>query len=246
MSTELLSQFDDLFKSICSGNNEIIQTSTVKLQKLLKTFSSKLPLTELQLFLEELKRQIYVLIRSTVANEKIGGILIFDQLIQSKIEENSSNITRCANYLKNVLTINNQFVVETATMVLRNLVMVTETLNPPFVEKHLKSALEWIKPDCPNLRKYATLIVFKELIEPAPLNVLNHFQDFYELLIHCVVSEKRTLQRVANETLRCCLVLLSQKGHSIRLKVLNDLYSFSLQESEKKTQYIAPKEEYWF
>ncbi|KAJ3445014.1 serine/threonine-protein kinase mtor [Anaeramoeba flamelloides] len=236
MNESLLNEFNPIFESFCSKNKIVQQKSINTFQKLLATLSSRLPLTKLQLFLSDLKQKIYDLIKSPVLHEKIGGILIYDQLIKSKIEENSSNITRCANYLKNLLTLNNKNALKTFAQILGDLASMTDTLNPPFVEKQLKCAIEWLQPKCSKMRKYAALLIFKELIEPAPLSVLNHLVEFSNLIVPITSNQNSVLRRLASVTLRNCFVLIEKnKDLEFKKKIFTKLYESCIKRIHKKS-----------
>ena len=54
-------------------------------------------------FINDVNRRIFELVNGSEANDKIGGIMAINELIDIDGEDNTSKVTRFANYLRIVL-----------------------------------------------------------------------------------------------------------------------------------------------
>ncbi|KAJ6236572.1 serine/threonine-protein kinase mtor [Anaeramoeba flamelloides] len=235
MSDQLLKEFDNLFHEIGSRDPIKQQISLRQFQNWLKTLSRKLSRTHLQLFLSDLKIRIFDLVRSQNFNHKIRGVLAYDQLIKSKIEENSSNIKRLGNYLKNLLSINNKQIIKISTVILGNLASVTDSLNSHFVVHQLKCALEWLGGSSVNMRKYAALLIFQELSKATPSIVMVYLPKLFQAITSIISGENKTLRRIAVNTLSQSLSMILNRDDLYKNKIYQGLYNYALKGFEENT-----------
>ncbi|KNC98625.1 uncharacterized protein SPPG_06307 [Spizellomyces punctatus DAOM BR117] len=114
-------------------------------------------------FVNDVNRRIFELIHSNDNNDKIGGILAIDKLIDFDGEENTTKITRFANYLRIVLPGSDPQITILAAKALGRLALSGGTLTAEFVEFEVKRALEWLQGDRHEARRYAAVLVLREL-----------------------------------------------------------------------------------
>lgn len=95
-------------------------------------------------FMNDINRRIFELIHSQDNTEKLGGILLIDRLVDLEGEENTTKITRFANYLRNVLPGNEIAVMAAASKALGRLAVSGGTLTADFVEFEVKRSLDWL------------------------------------------------------------------------------------------------------
>ncbi|KAJ3423742.1 serine/threonine-protein kinase mtor [Anaeramoeba flamelloides] len=235
MSDPILKNFDNLFHEIGSRDPVKQQNSLIQFQNWLKALSRKLSRTSLQLFLSDLKIRIFDLVRSQNFNNKIRGVLAYDQLIKSEIEENSSNITRLGNYLKNLLSINNKQIIKISTVILGNLASITDSLNSHFVVHQLKCALEWLGSSNANIRKYAALLIFQELSKANPSIVMVYLPKLFLSITPIISCENKTLRRIAVSTLSQSLSMILNRDDLYKNKIYQGLYNYALKGFEENT-----------
>lgn len=115
--------------------------------------------------MNDVNRRIFELIHSNENMERLGGImaiggfivwarvlvrffaipLCIDALLDFDGEENTTKITRFANYLRNVLPGNDPYLMNLAAKTLGRLALYGGTLTVEFVEFEAKRALEWLQ-----------------------------------------------------------------------------------------------------
>ena len=156
-------------------------------------------------FLEEMNKEIHVMVNSRDANDRIAAIVSIDQLIDLNYDD-QRKITRFSNYLRNVLT-NQHGDATTVLMVTRALGRLakasdsttSKTLTAEWVDFETKRALEWLEGDNnsggsgsgssshsrhnkDDGRRYAAVYVLKELAENAPTLFFAHAVDFLKYI----------------------------------------------------------------
>ncbi len=157
-------------------------------------------------------KHIFELVNSQVVHEKIGGIMAIgthqplftsspslttvnnltcivvcrvprpDKLIDIEHDENAKT-TRLANYLRLGLQSNDPTVMTMAAKALGRLAQASGTLTAVFVvEFEVKRALEWLQDATHQSRRYAAVLVLKELAENAPTLFYVHVSSFFDLV----------------------------------------------------------------
>lgn len=119
----------------------------------------------------------------------IGGILVIDELIDVPYEENETKLIRFAQYLRMIFQQSNdstdQRLLREASKALGHLARSGGTLAADTVEFEVKRALEWLEGDRSEQRRYAAVLVLKELAENTPTLFNVHVEKF---LSHIWVS----------------------------------------------------------
>ncbi|KAK9371519.1 uncharacterized protein V1513DRAFT_434579 [Lipomyces chichibuensis] len=106
----------------------------------------ELPIDQFTRYHDDVNRRIFELIHSTDTYDKLGGITAIDKLIDfDGTEENATNITRFANYLRKVIPSNDVDAMRVATKALGRLAIPGGTLTVEFIEFEVKRALEWLQ-----------------------------------------------------------------------------------------------------
>lgn len=184
-------------------------------------------------FINDINRRIFALIQSNDNDEKIGGILAIDKLIDFDGEENTTKITRFANYLRFVLPGNDIQTMVLASKALGRLALSGGTLTPEFVEFEVKRALEWLQGDRHESKRYAAVLVLKELAQNAPILIYAYVPQILNLIWVVLKDPKVVIREGAADALSVCLVLIQQRESHSR----NTWYSKILDETQKGLKY---------
>ncbi|KAG4088925.1 FAT-domain-containing protein [Neocallimastix lanati (nom. inval.)] len=184
-------------------------------------------------FINDVNRRIFALIQSNDNDEKIGGILAIDSLIDFDGEENTTKITRFANYLRFVLPGNDLQTMVLASKALGRLALSGGTLTPEFVEFEVKRALEWLQGDRHESKRYAAVLVLKELAQNAPILIYSYVTQILNLIWVVLKDPKVVIREGAADALSVCLVLIQQRENNIN----NELYKSILDEAQKGLKF---------
>ncbi|ORY05502.1 FAT-domain-containing protein [Neocallimastix californiae] len=184
-------------------------------------------------FINDVNRRIFALIQSNDNDEKIGGILAIDSLIDFDGEENTTKITRFANYLRFVLPGNDLQTMVLASKALGRLALSGGTLTPEFVEFEVKRALEWLQGDRHESKRYAAVLVLKELAQNAPILIYSYVTQILNLIWVVLKDPKVVIREGAANALSVCLVLIQQRENNKN----NELYKSILDEAQKGLKF---------
>ncbi|KXS11006.1 FAT-domain-containing protein [Gonapodya prolifera JEL478] len=180
-------------------------------------------------FMNDVNRRIFELVHSQDNEEKIGGIIAIDKLIDFDGEENTVKITRFANYLRIVLPGSDPQTMVLASKALGRLALSGGTLTPDFVEFEVKRALEWLQGDRNESRRYAAVLVLRELAQNAPTLVFAYVPQILDLIWIALRDAKVTIREGAADVIRVCLELIQQRESQLRQR----WYRKILEETQK-------------
>eukprot|EP00002_Diphylleia_rotans_P028068 TRINITY_DN5657_c0_g1_i3.p1 TRINITY_DN5657_c0_g1~~TRINITY_DN5657_c0_g1_i3.p1 ORF type:complete len:1876 (-),score=390.71 TRINITY_DN5657_c0_g1_i3:1816-7443(-) len=160
-------------------------------------------------FMEGVSRRIFELVSSSDINEKMGGILAIDKMIDIDFEESATKITRFANYLRPVFPNNDATLMVMASKVLGHLAHAAGTLTADFVEFELKRALEWLQSERNEAKRHASVLILKELAENSGILFYTYIEQFLESIWPSLRDPKLTIREAAVDALRACFSLIA-------------------------------------
>lgn len=148
--------------------------------------------------------------------------------------EDSRKITRFSGYLRNTLT-NQHSDTTTVVMVTKALgklakisgYSTSKTLTAEWVEFETKRALEWLEGDSKHKddgRRYAAVLVLKELAENAPTLFYAHVATFLDHIWNGLRDQSVIVREGSVLALRAVLALISERRSTIRVQWYHDTY----------------------
>ena len=169
-------------------------------------------------FMNDINRRIFELIHSPEVQDKIGGILAIEYLVDFDGEENATKITRFANYLRSVLPGTDAQLCLLASRALGKLAAAGGALTVDFVEFEVKRSLEWLQDDRVELKRFAAVCVLKELMQNAPTILYTNVAQILELLWIPLRDMKPAVREQASAALGACLDIVYQRETNTRLQ----------------------------
>ncbi len=164
------------------------------------------------------------LINSSAVNEKIGGVMAIDALIDVDTEENASQVTRMVYLLRLGLASRDERVLLLASKALGKLARVkagqmqatTSTMGSglvvgDLVEAEVARALEWLG-DRQAGHVLAAVLILSQMASNAPSSFYIHVQQFLDLIVSGALQDKDlNIRLAAKDALRACLHLLAER-----------------------------------
>eukprot|EP01113_Clastostelium_recurvatum_P006582 TRINITY_DN1298_c0_g1_i1.p1 TRINITY_DN1298_c0_g1~~TRINITY_DN1298_c0_g1_i1.p1 ORF type:complete len:2380 (+),score=927.36 TRINITY_DN1298_c0_g1_i1:62-7201(+) len=189
-------------------------------------------------FMNDLNGHIFELVNSTGVQEKIGGILAIDELIDVDYDENATKITRLANFLRLGLATTEPSVLLIASKALGKLARSSGTLTAECVEFEVKRALEWLQErERSEPRRHAAVLVLKELAINAPTLFYVHVALFVDLVWVALRDPKQAIREGAVEALKACLELIAERENRLRLQWYQKIFD----EAQKGFKQPSPE-----
>ncbi|KAH9273833.1 hypothetical protein BASA83_003827 [Batrachochytrium salamandrivorans] len=181
-------------------------------------------------FNNELYKRIFELISSPENNDKIAGIIAIDRLIDLESgDENTSKVSRFANYLHNILPGTDPQITILATKALGRLANPVGALSTDFVEVEIKRAFEWLQGERTDLRRFSAVLVLKELTATASSIVYSFVPQTLDLMWYALRDPKIFIREAAAEALSECLTLVQAREAQSK----RHLYKIIFEECQK-------------
>lgn len=139
-------------------------------------------------------------------------LYIIDKLIDFDFEENATKINRFANYLRVVLPGIDPQITLLATKALGHLAASGASLSAEFVQFEVKRALEWLQGDRQEARRFAGVLLIKEMALAAPTIVFTYITQIFDLIWNTTRDTKVNIREGAADALSACLELINQRS----------------------------------
>eukprot|EP00835_Amoeboradix_gromovi_P000423 NODE_15_length_42055_cov_0.634117.p1 type:complete len:2332 gc:universal NODE_15_length_42055_cov_0.634117:8372-15367(+) len=193
--------------------------------------SSEISSDALLKFINELNRKIFELIHGNDSEEKKCGIFVIIELIDLDTEDNTVKLTRFCNYLRMVLPSNDIQVMEYAAKAMGKLSSpsIGGSLAVELVEFEVKRSLEWLLNDKTEFKRYAAVLLIKEIALNASTILYGYMSQILEFIWIPLRDTRPNVRKVASESFAVCLSLIQQRDSQQREQWYKHIYSQILQ-----------------
>eukprot|EP01117_Protostelium_nocturnum_P012841 TRINITY_DN4758_c0_g1_i1.p1 TRINITY_DN4758_c0_g1~~TRINITY_DN4758_c0_g1_i1.p1 ORF type:complete len:2361 (-),score=843.62 TRINITY_DN4758_c0_g1_i1:69-7151(-) len=180
-------------------------------------------------FLTDLNTRISTFVNNPNPIERMAAVLVIEKLIDIDydVNENADKIQKFGNYLRVALTTTDNQVLYFASKSLGHLVRAGGKLTEfsDTVDNELKRSLDWLRNDKTEYRRYAAVLVLKELAISAPVLFNVHVSTFIDLIWSAFIDPSILIREAAVDALRACLDVVEGREHVIRFNWCNKLWN---------------------
>uniref|UniRef100_A0A7S1SYY6 Serine/threonine-protein kinase TOR n=1 Tax=Tetraselmis chuii TaxID=63592 RepID=A0A7S1SYY6_9CHLO len=171
-------------------------------------------------FLSDLYRRIHSLLTSSEPSDRYGGVLAIDELIDVEIlGEHASKISRFAGYLRDVfLPATDLATLELASRTMGHLVFSGGALTADVVESEVRRSLEWLQRSQNESRRYAAVLILREMAENAPAVFNVHVRAFIDAIWSALRDPKIHVRDAGVSALSACLCLVEKRETRYRVQ----------------------------
>ncbi|KAK9863722.1 hypothetical protein WJX84_006709 [Apatococcus fuscideae] len=171
-------------------------------------------------FTNELYRRIYGLVSSGDANSRLAGVLAVEELLDTKLlEETASKVTNFTGFLQEVFQPSTDAVtLEHAARSLGQLVRMGGPLTTDTVETEIRRSLEWLCGERQEMRRYAAVLLLREMAEAAPAVFNVHVRTFIDAIFNGLFEDKLIVREGSVAALRACLRLVEKRETRYRVQ----------------------------
>ena len=220
-----LSQFTLIFEKIKSPISQERLAAANELNTSLTSLTREVSVEEFQRFSNSLNNKIFELIHSSDPNEKIGGILAVDTLINfySHTEELPNQTSRLANYLRVLIPSSDIDVMRLAANTIGKLAIPGGTLTSDFIDSEVKIALEWLTTSPDNIAssskqeysKHAALLLISALADNSPYLLYPYVNSILDNIWRALRDTKLVIRMDAALILGKCLTIIQNRDPSL-------------------------------
>ena len=188
-------------------------------------------------------RRVHRLIQSPEVAKRLAGVYAIDVLADAKIGETSNKMNRFASYLRDVFTVTCEpAVAEAAARALGKMARVGGALVAGIADREIKRCVEWLRADArvdavsntsggnhevgsgSGARRYAAVLVLRELAEHAPEVFNVHISSFIDAVWPALRDSRLFARQAAVRALRACLVVIERRETRYRVQWYYRLY----------------------
>ena len=169
-------------------------------------------------FSNDINKRIFEMIHGNDTNDKIGGIIALDKLIDFEGDDNTQKTTRYAHYLRSVIRGNDTTAMALAAKALGRLATPGGPLTAELVESETRQALEWLQTDRQENRRFAAVLLLRELAKNSPTLFYAYVHQVLELIWVALRDSKVLIREAAAEALSACLEIIYQRDSQLRLQ----------------------------
>ncbi|EWC44191.1 phosphatidylinositol 3-kinase tor2 [Drechslerella stenobrocha 248] len=206
-----------------SKGEEARQKAADELRTILVVSQREMPTEAFTRFNNDINKRIFEMIHSNDTSDKIGGILALDRLIDFDGDDSMQKTTRFAHYLTSVIRGNDTAAMVLAAKSLGRLATPGGPLTADLVESETRQALEWLQSDRQENRRFAAVLLLKELARNSPTLFYTYVPQILGLLWVALRDSKVLIREAAAEALCACLEILYQRDNQLRAQWYNKI-----------------------
>lgn len=189
----------------------------------------ELPADKFQEYYNLVNHRIAQLVGSSNdTNEKIGGILALDRLIDFDGDD-AAQKGRFASHLRNAMRSNNNAVLIFAARALGRLAVPGGSLTAELVDSESKIALEWLQSDRQENRRFAAVLSIRELAKNSPTLLYAFVPQILEVIWVALRDPKVLIRETAAEAVSACFEIIAARDSGLRQQWFSRMYEEALQ-----------------
>ena len=162
------------------------------------------------------------------ANERIGGLLALDRLIDFEGVDSAQKTTRFASYLRSALRSTDTLVLAYAARALGRLAKPGGALTAELVESEIQSALEWLQSERQESRRFAAVLMIRELAKGSPTLLYGFVPQIFELIWVALRDPKVLIRESAADAVRECFEIIAARDTQVRQMWFARIYEEAL------------------
>ncbi|KAK9097076.1 hypothetical protein Sjap_022573 [Stephania japonica] len=157
-------------------------------------------------FMDQLYEHISSLLESSDVAENLGALRAIDELIDVDFGESASKVSKFSNYMRTIFEVKRDSeVLVIASQVLGHLARAGGAMTADEVEHQVKTALDWLRGERVEYRRFAAVLILKEMAENASTVFNVHISEFVDAIWVALRDPMLAVRVRAVEALRACL-----------------------------------------
>ncbi|KAI2189712.1 phosphatidylinositol kinase- protein kinase tor1 [Ophidiomyces ophidiicola] len=217
------------FTDLKSKNEEIRHRAALELYDNIVSASRELPQDKFLEYYNTVSSRIaQLVVTGSDANEKIGGLLALDRLIDFDGVDAALKTTRFSGYLRSALRSNDNTVLLYAATSLGRLAKPGGALTAELVESEIQSALESLQSERQENRRFAAVLIIRELAKGSPTLLYGFVAQILELVWVALRDPKVLIRETAADAISECFEIISARESQVRHQWFAGIYDQTL------------------
>ncbi|KAF2738156.1 hypothetical protein EJ04DRAFT_574120 [Polyplosphaeria fusca] len=208
-----------------SKNDETRQKAAHTLRQNVEMYHRELAPGIFSQYYKEVNQQISsMIISGSDSNERIGGIYALNALIDFRGDDAGQKTTRFSSYLRNVMRGTDTASMVVAARAMGRLAKPGGTLTAELVEAEVKGALEWLQLERSENRRFAAVLILRELAKNSPTLMYQWIAQIFEVIWVALRDPKVLIRESAAEAISACFEIISARDPQMRLQWFTKVY----------------------
>ncbi|QVM09071.1 phosphatidylinositol kinase- protein kinase tor1 [Coccidioides posadasii str. Silveira] len=218
-----------LFLELKSKNEETRLRAATELYDNVVAASRELPQDKFLEYYNTVSQRIaQLVVTGGDANEKVAGLLALDRLIDFDGVDAALKTTRFSGYLRSALRSNDNAVLLYAARSLGRLAKPGGALTAELVESEIQSALEWLQSERQENRRFAAVLVIRELAKGSPTLIYGFVAQILELIWVAIRDPKVLIRETSADAISECFEIISARDSQVRHQWFAGIYDETL------------------
>ncbi|KAJ6818004.1 serine/threonine-protein kinase TOR [Iris pallida] len=163
-------------------------------------------------FMDQLYERISYLLDSSEVTDNLGALRAVDELIDVTLGESASKVSKFSSYMRTVFEAKRDpEVLILASRVLGHLARAGGAMTADEVERQIKNALDWLRGERVEYRRFAAVLILKEMAENASTVFNVHVPEFVDAIWVALRDPTLAVRERAVEALRACLGVIEKR-----------------------------------
>jgi len=180
---------------------------------------------QFQSFFNVVNQRTMTLIQGTDTLDKLAGVYILDVLVDFDGIEPSLKYSRFQQYIGSVLRGKDLTPMQPAAMVLGKLCKPGGSLISELVDAEVQTALEWLQSDRIEERRYAAVLVLRELARNAPTLMYSYVGFVFDQIWIGLRDMRRLIRDTASETVSACFKIIRERDQEMKQEWMDKMFS---------------------
>ncbi|TID24911.1 60S ribosomal protein [Venturia nashicola] len=216
---------DRLFLELKSKDDQNRQKAAYTLRQSLEAAHRELPSSQFSVHYNDVTARISQLcVQGSDTNERIGGIHALNALIDFKGDDAGQKTTRFASFLRSILRGNDTTAMLYAARALGRLATPGGTITAELVEAEVKTALEHLQTDRQENRRFAAVLILRELARSSPTLLFTWVPQILEVIWVALRDQKVMIRESAAEAVSACFEIMAARDSEMRQKWFTRVY----------------------
>ncbi|EPS28844.1 Serine/threonine-protein kinase tor2 [Penicillium oxalicum] len=218
-----------LFTDLKSKNDDVKSRAAFELHDYVVAVSRDWPSEKFNEYYNLVSQRIaQLVVTGNDASERVGGLLALDRLIDFDGVDAAQKTTRFASYLRSALRSNDNGVLVCAARSLGRLAKPGGALTAELVESEIQSALEWLQSERQESRRFAAVLVIRELAKGSPTLLYGFVPQIFELVWVALRDQKVLIRETAAQAVGECFEIIVARDSSVRQSWFARIYEEAL------------------
>ncbi|KAK3375945.1 armadillo-type protein [Lasiosphaeria ovina] len=180
---------------------------------------------QFQLFFNSVNQRTMALIQGTDPYDRMGGVYILDALVDFDGIDLALKYSRFQQYIGTILRGKDPNPMQPAAVVLGKLCKPGGSLISELVDAEVQTALEWLQSDRIEERRYAAVLVLRELARNAPTLMYSYVGFVFDQIWIGLRDQRHLIRATSSETVSACFKIIRERDQDMKQEWMDKMFA---------------------